>query len=213
VSQTVQDGGPGLQPEQFDTLGGRIRRLRQERGLSLANVAEPHFSRAFLHQVELGRSQPSTRVLRVIASRLGAPVEYLLEGAHPSLDQEIAVEQARIVLARGQPEQALQILKPMLGNVPWPVGSDARLTAAEALRRLGDPAQADALLAAEEKVLRDRGDTQRMSRLRSIRGGRSRVTGAEGHLRRAEQSLRAGERAAALEHYRTARVLYEEGKS
>ena len=67
----------------LDSLGGRIRRLREERGMSLAKVAGGDFSRAFLNQVELGKSQPSTRVLRVIANRLGAPVEYLLEGSTP----------------------------------------------------------------------------------------------------------------------------------
>jgi transcriptional regulator with XRE-family HTH domain len=201
---------PAVQPEQFDTLGARIRRLRQERGLSLAKVAEPHFSRAFLHQVELGRSQPSTRVLRVIASRLGAPVEYLLEGSHPSLDQEIAVEQARIAVVRGQPRQALQMLKPFLLTAPWPVGSDARLTAAEAHRRLGETGEAASVLAAEEKLLKERGDSHRLDRLQSIRSARSVRAGADGHLRRAERALRTGQPLAALEHYRTARVLYEE---
>ena len=58
-----------------ETLGRRIRRLRQERGMTLAEVAREDFSRAFLNQFEMGRSQPSTRVLRVIAHRLGAPID------------------------------------------------------------------------------------------------------------------------------------------
>ncbi|HXJ48011.1 MAG TPA: helix-turn-helix transcriptional regulator, partial [Candidatus Acidoferrum sp.] len=58
-----------------ETLGERIHRVRQERGLSLAKVSGPDFSRAFLHQVEHGRAQPSTRVLRVIAGRLGTEVD------------------------------------------------------------------------------------------------------------------------------------------
>src|SRR5207302_5837913 len=45
------------------TLGARIRRVRQAMGLSLAAVAGNDFSRAFLNQVELGRSRPSTRTL------------------------------------------------------------------------------------------------------------------------------------------------------
>ena len=54
-----------------ETLGQRIRKLRHERGMTLQQVAGADFSRAFLHQVETGRSQPSTRVLRMIADRLG----------------------------------------------------------------------------------------------------------------------------------------------
>ena len=47
-----------------ETLGDRVRRLRTERGMSLAKVAGGDFSRAFLNQVELNRSRPSVRVLR-----------------------------------------------------------------------------------------------------------------------------------------------------
>src|SRR5436190_880042 len=64
-----------------ETLGQRIRKLRRERGMTLQQVAGEDFSRAFLHQVETGRSQPSTRVLRMIADRLGAPIDYLVDGS------------------------------------------------------------------------------------------------------------------------------------
>ncbi|TMF86759.1 MAG: helix-turn-helix domain-containing protein, partial [Chloroflexi bacterium] len=57
--------------DEKETLGQRIRRIRQDRGLSLAKVVRDDFSRAFLNQVELGKSRPSIRVLRIIAERLG----------------------------------------------------------------------------------------------------------------------------------------------
>ena len=87
--------------EREESLGDRVRKLRRERGMSLAKVAGGDFSRAFLNQVELNKSRPSVRVLRVIADRLGAPVDYLLDGTTPSLDREIALEKARIELSRG----------------------------------------------------------------------------------------------------------------
>ena len=89
-----------------ETLGQRIRRLRQDRGMSLAKVSGGDFSRAFLNQVELGRSQPSTRVLRVIAGRLGTEVDYLLEGRQPAMERELALEKARVLVARGQARRA-----------------------------------------------------------------------------------------------------------
>src|SRR2546430_13865016 len=79
-----------------ETLGQRIRKLRRERGMTLQQVAGEDFSRAFLHQVETGRSQPSTRVLRMIADRLGAPIDYLVDGSVRLLDRELAVERARL---------------------------------------------------------------------------------------------------------------------
>src|ERR1700693_6643054 len=93
-----------------ETLGQRIRRVRQERGMSLAKVSREDFSRAFLHQVEHGRSQPSTRVLRVIAGRLGTEVDYLLEGRLPGVERELAVEKARVLLVRGHARPALAAL-------------------------------------------------------------------------------------------------------
>src|ERR1700720_5022032 len=84
-----------------ETLGKRTRRVRQERGLSMAKVGREDFSRAFMHQVEHGRAQPSTRVLRLIAGRLGTEVDYLLEGRLPGVERELALEKGRVLVARG----------------------------------------------------------------------------------------------------------------
>jgi transcriptional regulator with XRE-family HTH domain len=93
-----------------ETLGQRVRKVRQARGMTLAQVAGEDFSRAFLNQVEMGRSQPSTRVLRVIATRLGTPIDYLVGGSSRLLDLERAVERARQALEQGQVEEAKAIL-------------------------------------------------------------------------------------------------------
>src|SRR5207248_10290307 len=93
--------------------------------MSLGKVAGGDFSRAFLNQVELGKSQPSTRVLRVIANRLGAPVEYLLEGSTPGLDRQLALERARVDVVRGRPREAVAAVVPGLGGLEGPAAGDA----------------------------------------------------------------------------------------
>jgi transcriptional regulator with XRE-family HTH domain len=93
-----------------ETLGQRVRKVRHARGMTLAQVAGGDFSRAFLNQVEMGRSQPSTRVLRVIATRLGTPIDYLVGGSSRLLDLEKAVERARQALEQGQVDEARAIL-------------------------------------------------------------------------------------------------------
>src|SRR6202171_2750185 len=128
-----------------ETLGQRIHRVRQERGMSLAKVSGPDFSRAFLHQVEHGQSQPSTRVLRVIAGRLGTEVDYLLEGRLPGVERELALEKGRVLLARGDARRALVALQPAADSTEWPLGSDARLSQAEALRALGRNAEVEGI--------------------------------------------------------------------
>lgn len=196
-----------------DTLGDRIRKLRMERGMSLAKVAGGDFSRAFLNQVELGKSQPSMRVLRVIASRLDAPVEYLLDGEQRFLDREVALEKGRLAVARGNPRKALADLEPVLDSQDWPAGSDARLTAAQALLALGRGPEAHRLLEQEEPEIRRRGDTVRLRRLRAIRAGQRYSVSAPYHVRLAEAAMRDGRVLDGLEHYRAARVMFEAARS
>jgi transcriptional regulator with XRE-family HTH domain len=198
-----------------ESLGDRIRRLRHERGLSLAKVVGDEFSRAFLNQVELGRAQPSTRVLRVIADRLGTQVDFLLEGRLPSFDSELALERARVLLLRGRPRRALTAVEGVK-EAEWPLSTDASLCRAEALMRLGRDGEAREILAAERKVIASHRDAHRMARWRSVsRGEAFSVAGgdpalaAEAHVRLADRAVRAGDSRAALEHYAAARTLLE----
>jgi transcriptional regulator with XRE-family HTH domain len=195
-----------------ETLGQRIRRVRQERGMSLARVSGDDFSRAFLNQVELGRSQPSTRVLRVIAGRLGTEVDYLLEGRLPGVERELALEKGRVLVARGDARRALAALRPAVDSTEWPLGSDARLCQAEALRALGRETEAQEILALEKELINEHHDRHRLHRLRSVERGERFVFGADAvktHLRLADQAQRAANSHDALEHYRAARVLLE----
>jgi transcriptional regulator with XRE-family HTH domain len=199
-----------------ETLGDRIRRLRHERGMSLAKVSGEDFSRAFLNQVEMGRSQPSTRVLRVIAGRLGTEVDYLLEGRLPSIDRELALERARVLMARGQARRALAALAEAAVASDWPLRTDVRLCQAEALQAIGRGEEADAILAEERKVITVHRDGHRLERLRSLERGKAFSMGrgdpdaaVRAHLRLADRALRATRAADALEHYRAARVLLE----
>lgn len=63
-------------------MGARIRQLRQERGLSLAQLAhslEPQITRFHLSHIELGDRMPSLRVIAALADGLDVgPFELLL---------------------------------------------------------------------------------------------------------------------------------------
>jgi transcriptional regulator with XRE-family HTH domain len=205
---------------QDETLGERIHRVRQERGMSLAKVSGPDFSRAFLHQVEHGQSQPSTRVLRVIAGRLGTEVDYLLEGRLPGVERELALEKGRVLLAQGDARRALVALRPAVDSTEWPLGTDARLTHAEALRALERDAEAREILAREKEIISSHRDRHRLQRLRLIEKGERLGFGkglgeeavepaVKAHLRLADQAQRNANSHDALEHYRAARVLLE----
>jgi transcriptional regulator with XRE-family HTH domain len=199
-----------------ETLGDRIRRMRHERGMSLARVSGPDFSRAFLNQVELGQSQPSTRVLRVIAGRLGTEVDYLLEGRLPGVERELALEKGRVLLARGDARRALAALGAAADSTEWPLGTDARLCQAEAMLVLGRESEAKQILAREKELIKSHGDRHRMQRLRSVEKGERFVFDGDPvktHLRLADGAQRAANSQDALEHYRAARVLLEAVKA
>lgn len=199
-----------------ESLGDRIRRVRHELGLSLAKVSGGDFSRAFLNQVELGRSQPSTRVLRVIAGRLGTEVDYLLEGRLPGIERELALEKGRVLIARGDARRALAALRPAVDSSEWPIGTDARLSQAQALLTLGRDEEAREILTQEKELISSHRDSQRLRRLRALEQGKPMTTGGGGiagavtaHLRLADRAQRAANTHDALEHYRAARVLLE----
>lgn len=194
-----------------ETLGDRVRKLRMERGLSLARVAGGDFSRAFLNQVELNKSRPSVRVLRVIADRLQAPVDYLLDGTTPSLDREIALEKARVELARGAYRRCLSAIEPALDSAEWPLGVDARLCAGEAMLKLGRLEAGRKLLEEQRAAITAHADQHRLERLKAVLGGEPLRLDGEAHARLAADLLREGQAEPALEHLRAARILLEQG--
>jgi transcriptional regulator with XRE-family HTH domain len=184
--------------------------------MSLAKVSGGDFSRAFLNQVELGRSQPSTRVLRVIAGRLGTEVDYLLEGRLPGIERELALEKGRVLLSRGDARRALVALRPVADYSEWPMGTDARLSKAQALRMLGRDEEAREILAREKELIASHRDGQRLKRWRALERGETLTMGdgsiasaVTAHLRLADRAQRAANAHDALEHYRAARVLLE----
>jgi transcriptional regulator with XRE-family HTH domain len=60
-----------------DTLGGRIRAARKSLQLSLAEVADGHYSTSLLSQIERNRIDPSSESLKFLADRLKLSLEDL----------------------------------------------------------------------------------------------------------------------------------------
>jgi hypothetical protein len=155
-------------------------------------------------------------VLRVIAGRLGTEVDYLLEGRLPGIERELALERGRVLLARGDARRALLALRSVADSTEWPIGTDARLTQAQALRMLGRDEEARTLLVLEKELITSHRDGHRLKRLRALERGEGLTSGRGGiaaavtaHLGLADRAQRAANTHDALEHYRAARVLLE----
>lgn len=129
-------------------LGRRIRQARQELGLSLREVAGTDFTRAFLNQIELGRSRPSTQNLRVIARRLQRPIEYFLEDPGDSTAAlELALAEAELALHQSDAARAETLMRQILARpIPIELRTQAQLTLATAYLRLGRAQEAIPLL-------------------------------------------------------------------
>jgi transcriptional regulator with XRE-family HTH domain len=77
-----------------ETIGGRIKRLRLERGLSQRDLSAPGISYAYLSRIETDARTPSVKALRKIAEKLGVTVEHLEKG-EPT-PTELGVADARL---------------------------------------------------------------------------------------------------------------------
>ncbi len=84
-------------------VGQRIRHVRQERGLSLAQLGGKDLTRGFLSSVELGRSSISLQALALVARRLGVPIAYFVDDApeRPVSSTQLSVNHAAAALAYG----------------------------------------------------------------------------------------------------------------
>jgi transcriptional regulator with XRE-family HTH domain len=71
----------GLPSHEAEPVGVRLRRLRQERGLSQRELAGPGVSYAYISRIEAGTRRPSVKALRTLARKLGVSPEYLETGS------------------------------------------------------------------------------------------------------------------------------------
>jgi tetratricopeptide (TPR) repeat protein len=95
------------------TLGERVRVLRRSVGLSQAELAGGRFSKEYVSQIELGKTQPTTETLEWLAGRLHTDREFLEHGVSKAdaamLDAALG-EAARLAQA-ARYEEALGTLR------------------------------------------------------------------------------------------------------
>ena len=77
-----------------ESIGVRLRRLRQERGLSQRELAAPGVSYAYISRIEAGTRQPSVKALRKLARNLGVSPEYLETGSEIAATERRELELA-----------------------------------------------------------------------------------------------------------------------
>ncbi|GGZ14397.1 transcriptional regulator [Streptomyces olivaceoviridis] len=91
-----------------EVIGRRVQRLRNQRGLTQRQLAEPAYTPAYISTLEAGRVRASDEALRHIADRLGVAFEELAVGrpAHLATDLRLRLTEAQRILADGRAEEA-----------------------------------------------------------------------------------------------------------
>lgn len=106
---------PGRPDKPVETLGERVRRLRQEKRWTQDNLAtEAGVSKSFISEIENDASSPRGPVLVRLANALDASLDYLMTGRNPEAAKrthvEIPTELASLANRRGFTFQHVSLL-------------------------------------------------------------------------------------------------------
>lgn len=90
-------------------VGERLRKARIQRGLTQSELAAPDYSAAYVSVIEAGKREPSERVLKLFAKRLGMTFDELATGRPPDAEAALAEDMldARRALSAGQTSDAI----------------------------------------------------------------------------------------------------------
>lgn len=98
VAHAATDAEPERDLDGFPHVGPALRRLREERGLSLERLAQAAgVSRAMLGQVELGQSVPTIKTVWRVARALEVPFSALLGHSRSSSTIVLHPSRARVL--------------------------------------------------------------------------------------------------------------------
>lgn len=108
---------PAPVSDALQQVGDRIRKARIDAGLSQAQLGAPHFTRAYVSAIELGKVRPAMKSLEFMADKLGKPTSYFLEDEAADRrrkEREAAVAQSAQLVSEGNGAAAIEILERLL---------------------------------------------------------------------------------------------------
>jgi tetratricopeptide (TPR) repeat protein len=114
---------PAPVSQALQQIGERIRKARTEAGLSQAQLGAPHFTRAYVSAIELGKVRPAMKSLEFMADKLGKPASYFLEDEEADRrrqERELEIRSAEALLNRQTAAQAIQRATPLLESAGSP---------------------------------------------------------------------------------------------
>ncbi|MBM4434047.1 MAG: tetratricopeptide repeat protein [Chloroflexi bacterium] len=114
---------PAPVSEGLERLGERLRKARTEAGLSQSQLGAPHFTRAYISALELGKIRPAMKSLEFLAARLGKSVAHFVDDekqVRQRRERDLDINAAATLLARSTAGDALQKVNALLENATTP---------------------------------------------------------------------------------------------
>lgn len=114
---------PAPVSDTLQQLGDRIRQARTEAGLSQAQLGAPHFTRAYVSAIELGKARPAMKSLEFLADKLGKPVGFFVadeEADRRRKVRDLEIASAMALLSRPTAGEALVRVEALLETAVSP---------------------------------------------------------------------------------------------
>ena len=114
---------PAPVSESLQGLGERLRKARSEAGLSQSQLGAPHFTRAYISALELGKVRPAMSSLEFLASKLGKSPSYFLddeEQERKRAERDLDVKSAGVLLTRATAAEAVERIRGLLETATSP---------------------------------------------------------------------------------------------
>lgn len=165
---------PAPVSETLQQLGDRVRQARTDAGLSQAQLGSPHFTRAYVSAIELGKVRPAMKSLEFLADKLGKPVSFFVQDEDADRRRKERISQlarANQLVAEGRTREAIDFLEPLLGTATAPSErADLQRALGRALREAGMNGPAVAALSEAVGVFKAIGNRERLARARGELG-------------------------------------------
>lgn len=138
-----------------ETIGARLRRLREQQGFSQRELSAPGISYAYISRIEAGARRPSVKALRLLARKLNVTAEYLETGTEIGSAELRELELAELELRlRLEGETSISALQSLLeaAVVAADLNGATRARIALGLAAAGEGRHADAVAHLERAV-------------------------------------------------------------
>ena len=191
---------PAPVSQSLDRLGERLRKARIEAGLSQAQLGAPHFTRAYVSALELGKIRPAMKSLEFIAAKLGKSIAHFMddeEKEQKRRERELSLTRANQLIAQGAAREAIQELSAIpTEDLSLPERLSIKRTLGRAYLEAGQAGRAAAVLTDAVRGYEASGDEEQVARTRAQLGGAlitlMDYSEAEGHLQAALGSTARG---------------------